>query len=339
MAYEELVELLSAPPAPAVAAFPDGSVDRRYRVREGGDRVSSRRSFGGRIAGGGADDFDLVAEGAAPGGQAPNMARQAAALGAETTLLGHLDAPIFADLGVETVSMGEPSRVEVLGFDDGDVMLVEEPSDRADWGIDDLDAAAAAAGSDPYAAAAVCCGNWASFPGMTEVLADLADRLTCEAFVLDPGEVTGVDGAAAADLSDALGRLTTACDVVVSVNRREARALASAVDETGGHPTERIRRAAGVAGVVLHGEDAAVAATADETHHVPGVDVADARRDAGAGDRFSAALAYGLAADWGWEPALALGNACAARYVEGGGTATADGLPSYLREREAVDGA
>jgi len=338
MPYAELVEALSEAPSLAVTAFPDGNVDRRYRVHEGGGEVPSRRSFGGRIAGA-ADDFDLVTDGVEPGGQATNMAQQAAALGVEATLLGHLDAPIFGDLDFETVSMGDPARVELLRFDDGDLMLVEDPESHTAWGVDDLDAAAAAADGEPYAADAVCCGNWASFPEMTATLAELADRLACDVFVLDPGGVTGIDASAAAGLSDALATLDSACDAIVSVNRREARALAAAVDESGGNPIDRIRRAADLTGVALHGEDAAVAATPEGSHHVPSVDVADPVRDAGAGDRFSAGLAYGLATGWGWERALAAANACSTYFVEYGETATPGRLPAYLRNRGATDGA
>ena len=51
----------------------------------------------------------------------------------------------------------------------------------------------------------------------------------------------------------------------------------------------------------------------------------------GAGDRFSGALAWALARDWPWEPALALGNACAAAFVATGETADLEALDARLR--------
>ncbi|MFC7174198.1 PfkB family carbohydrate kinase [Haloplanus litoreus] len=82
--------------------------------------------------------------------------------------------------------------------------------------------------------------------------------------------------------------------------------------------------------MVVHGEEAAVAATPDGRVSVPTLDVSRALTETGAGDRFSAALARSLAAGWDWTLALAAGNACAAHYVSGQGTATRETLAAHV---------
>jgi len=329
MPYDALVDRLTDGLDPvAFGAFPDGSVDDYYRLREGDTTVTSRASFADAVtAGRDSFTFDHVVTDA--GGQAVNAARQAAALGDDVSLAGHLDHPIF-EFDFETASMGAPARVRVCLFEADDVMFVEESADLADWAFADLrDAVDVAAFLERDA---LCCTNWASVPGLGAALREVAaydpdGGVLC----VDPGPLsTGQAG----DLLAALEPLGGAYDVVLSVNDDEARALAAAAGREGpatdAEVLDGLRAAADAAGVVVHGADAAVVSTPGGRVRVPTLDVSRGLTETGAGDRFSAGLARSLAAGWGWDLALAMGNACAAHYVAGEGTGGVDDLRAHV---------
>ena len=329
MPYDALVDRLTDGLDPvAFGAFPDGSVDDYYRLREGDTTVTSRASFADAVtAGRDSFTFDHVVTDA--GGQAVNAARQAAALGDDVSLAGHLDHPIF-EFDFETASMGAPARVRVCLFEADDVMFVEESADLADWGFADL---RAAVDVDAFLERdALCCTNWASVPGLGAALREVAaydpDGGVC---CVDPGPLST---AQAGDLLAALEPLGGAYDVVVSVNDDEARALAAAAGREGSatdaEVLDDLRVAADATGVVVHGADAAVASTPTGDLRVPTLDVSRGMTETGAGDRFSAGLARSLAAGWDWDLAVAMGNACAAHYVAGEGTGSVDGLRAHV---------
>jgi sugar/nucleoside kinase (ribokinase family) len=336
VAYSELVDRLRGPPDPVtVGAFPDGSVDDYYRLRNGDTTVDSRSAFAAAITEG-VDSFGLDHVTTEPGGQAVNAARQAAALGDEVTLVGHLDHPIF-DFGtdVETVSMGAPARVRVCLFERDDVMLVEESADLSSWRFETLRDALGERTSRFLERDALCCTNWGSTPGLGSALREVASLdPDGGVFCVDPGPLTT---AVARDLLDVIGALEDAYDVVVSVNGDEALRCAAVTDgadpaaPTDYETIEAVRTAAGVTGVVVHAQRAAVAATPEGRVSVPTLDVTRSITETGAGDRFSAALARSLANGWDWELALSAGNACAAHYVSGAGTATRERLREHVQ--------
>lgn len=331
MPYDALVDRLSDGLDPvAFGAFPDGSVDDYYRLREGDATVTSRDSFAAAVtAGRDSFTFDHVVTDA--GGQAVNAARQAAALGDDVSLAGHLDHPIF-EFDFETASMGAPARVRICLFEADDVMFVEESTDLADWTFADL---RDAVDVDAFLERdALCCTNWASVPGLGAALEEMAARnpdggVCC----VDPGPLSTGQ---AADLLAALEPLGRAYDVVVSVNDDEARALVAATGREGwtsdgeGDTLERLQAATNAAGVVVHGADAAVASTPAGRVRVPTLDVSRGLTETGAGDRFSAGLARALAAGWPWDLAIAMGNACAAHYVAGEGTGGVGDLRAHV---------
>ncbi|MFC7007809.1 hypothetical protein [Halalkalicoccus salilacus] len=174
MAYADLVERLADEPEErTITALPDGSVDVYYAVCDAeGERIEDRETLADRLTDG-EPSFPIERESTEPGGQAVNMARQANALGNRVRLYGHLDNPVFDDLGFERVSMGEPSRIGIYPLDE-DVLFSEVSSELADWTLEEFRAVA----DRPVkrlAADAVCCGNWASVPGMTEAFHELAE--------------------------------------------------------------------------------------------------------------------------------------------------------------------
>jgi len=331
MPYDALVERLTAGLDPvSVSAFPDGSVDDYYRLRDGEASVASREAFASAIRAG-RDSFVLDHVATDAGGQSVNAARQAAALGDDVTLAGHLDHAIFdSEFDFETVSMGTPARVRVHCFDADDVMFVEESADLESWSFADLQGALGDRLEPFLTADALCCTNWASVPGLESALRDVAARAPDGGvFCVDPGPITASQ---ASDLLDALARLEPSYDVALSVNEAEARHLAEGVghdgDPSDAGALDAIRQAASAAGVVVHGVDVATAVTPSGQVSVPTLDTPRALTETGAGDRFTAGFARSLAAGWDWDVAAAMGNACAGHYVAGDGT----GTPTSLRE-------
>jgi len=339
MAYNGLAELLATDDAPRVVTFPDGSVDVYYAAfDERGERIEEREAFGDRIVRGTHESIPVERESREAGGQAVNMAKQAHALGAETVCYGHLDDPVFADLPMQTVSMGDPSQVSVFQFDDEDLLLAERSADVTRWTTEAIETADTAASvSDALAADAVCCGNWASVDGLTDAIATLAAApLDATTFVLDPGSVRVRPREALSDLLAALGELDARTEVVYSVNRTELEGTVDAIEpstrpSSDGERLALVRETAGITAAVLHETDVAAVATRDGETIVETLDVADPRRRTGAGDRFSAGVAVGRARSWPWETALALGNVCAAYAVETASTGDKDALQTVLR--------
>lgn len=334
MSYDALLDRLSTWRPVSFAAFPDGSVDRYVTLRDGERRVSTRAAFVEAVAAG-RDALSVEHVRDAPGGQAVNAARQAAALGDETTLVGHLDHPILS-FPFETVSTGAPSTVTVVLFDEDDLLLVEESSDVRAWTFADLRAAV-----DDTAALfevdAVCAVNWSSMPALTDAFDAVAEMdVDGGAFVLDPGTVSGAGDDRVRELLDSLERLGASHEVVLSVNEDERDRLAELLGvQDASEPAAHIRAEAGVDGVVVHGVDRATAATPSETLSVPNLPVDDPVTETGAGDRFSAALARARGADWEWGPTLALGNACASHYVASGESATRRSLADFVDGRRS----
>lgn len=348
MDWTDLAARLTDAGPVSVSAFPDGSVDRFFAVERGGDRVADRGAFAELVTTDGPAEFDLRRQDTRPGGHAVNVAEQAAALGDDAAVYGHLDHSVFGDLDATAVSMGDPAEVSILEFAEDDVLLVEDSADIESWTLADL--RAAAGGLDAVLSAdAVCPVNWASFPAMTDALRDLARGFADERdelggwFVFDPGDLSGADGGALRRLGDALDALGDGFDVAVSVNRAELRALADALGGGRDDAEERpdadavtaVRDETGVAGVALHSREAAVAATPEGVVRVPNPDVASVARRTGAGDRFDAGLAHGLAAGWGWRDALALGNLCGASFVATDETADTSALADAAERLES----
>lgn len=332
MPYDRLGRRLADRPAPTLATLPDGSVDRYCTMSAGAvGPLETRETLGREILDADWSAFRMDVESTEPGGQAVNVATQLHALGSGVTCYGHLDAPLFDALPFETVSMGDPADVYAFDFADGDVMFVE-PSAVADWTLADLRRVAPL--RDVFAVDAVCCGNWLSVPGMGPAFHRLADAdLPRVPFVLDPGDIVGSGPDEIESLFRALAALQDTFDVVYNANRREVRAAAVALTDPpeGDHGRlDAIRGATGIEAAVMHARDEAAVATAGELTTVASVPVDSPERHTGGGDRFTGGLGYGLASGWDWELALALGNACAAYYVETGDTGTAGDIVEFV---------
>lgn len=335
MPYERLAARLADGPTPTVSTLPDGSIDRYCRLSAGGlDPIDRRATLAREVEAGGRKGFALDPVHVEPGGQSVNAATQAHALGADTTCYGHLDDSVFETLPFDTVSMGEPAVVNVVDFEDDDLLLVEHSSDLREWTVADLRAAAPL--SSIVGVDAVACSNWVSMPGMAAAFYELADEaLPRVPFVFDPGDVLGSDLSEQCELREAVSALQSTLDVVVSVNRTELRALAAALPDPPDPPVDdrdrvrALRDGFGGSAVLKHGKKEALAATEEGVVAVDNPTVDD-QRQTGGGDRFAGGLAVGLGAGWDWDVALACGNACASHYVATGETATAEQLRAWV---------
>ncbi|WP_459192752.1 carbohydrate kinase family protein [Halosimplex sp. J119] len=322
-----------------VTAVPDGSVDRFYEVFDGERRVRHREAFGEAITEGHSPAFRVRRTSVEPGGHAVNMAEQADLLGNDVTLVGHCDDPVFEALPYETVSMGEPSDVDVYGFDDGDVLIAEPSADIADWSLADLREAAAERFDELLTAEVVFWTNWTTFDATPEALSSLARAdPDGEYFLFDPGSLSARSPDAMERLADSLRDLGEAYDVVLAVNGGEARMLVDGIagerdSESLADLTAALRETADLTAAVVHEADEAVAATPEGTVRIENVAV-DPVRHTGGGDRFDAGLSHALAREWDWTDALRLGNACASRYIATGDSATPEELATFVRERE-----
>lgn len=334
--YENVVANLSDLDPVSVCCLPDGSVDDHYELGPADARIASREAFARAIADGtGSLPRRHVAR--EPGGQAVNAARQTAALGDDVTLLGHLDHDVFERLGpsVETVSFGAPSEVEVLRFEESDLMLVAESSELGSWSGAALreDRLLAAV----YDADVVCVGNWATVPGLADAFDVLAEELTETLVVVDPGTLRGLSEERVGGLVAALRSLSSANDVVLSLAERELSILASHVGDEGDDAAAglaAVRDAASLRLAVLHEASRAIGARVGsdgdvETTAVPNAETDRVVTTTGAGDRFSAGVGRALAAGWSTDAALALGNLCATYRVATGGTGTATELRAF----------
>lgn len=337
MSYAALRDRLAAfrsDESKRVVALPDGSVDHCYRVAgAGGDRIETPGALGRHLRDGDGETFPIEPIDVRPGGQAVNAATQVHALGDDALVVGHLDHDVLADLPYETRSMGSPATIRVFAFDGEEVLFPERSAPAIDWSVDDL--TAVVDWDRLVAADALCCTNWATYRGLTDVFDRLAESADGLPVVVDPGAIELADGADLETLLESLARADASIDVTLSVNPLEYETVA-AVAGVPGEPTPdhaaELRSAIGVTGVVSHGSDEAIAATQAEAIAVEMLAIDDPSLSLGAGDRFSGALACALARDWSWEPALALGNACAATFVETAETADIETLDAQLRD-------
>lgn len=341
---------------PTVTALPDGSVDRFCEVYDGDRRIRRREAFAREVRTGHSPAFQVRPTAVEPGGHATNMATQADLLGADSTLVGHVDDPVFAMLPFETVSLGDPAAVDVYQFDDGDVLLADPSAGAADWSLPDLRAATGDAFESLLTADVAFWTNWTTFGRTPRALERLARAgLDGDYLLFDPGSLSTRSDGAIRRLFGALAALSGSYDVILAVNGGEARSLAAALDgrdadrgATGrddgaagpsdgdadlGRTVERVEAAADVEAVVVHEATAAVAATPEGRVRVENHTV-DPVRHTGGGDRFDAGLGHALALGWSWEDALRLGNACASRYVATARSGTVDELAAFLRGRE-----
>ncbi|MFW5924066.1 MAG: PfkB family carbohydrate kinase [Halanaeroarchaeum sp.] len=331
----DIEERLRGDTVPSVTVLPDGSVDRRSAIVDTDGKRLTRSALGTEI---GADTKTFLTDwhGVEPGGQSVNAARQLHELGAETVLIGHLDHPIFEALPFRTYSMGDPAEIHVYELEDGVIMFAGESTDIETWTFDRVRQTVGPNLDTLFAGDAVLWTNWAAFPHATAAIDELLSLLPDgSSFVIDPGAVETRSVADRRAFLDSLGRMNLDGEIVVSPNRREADLLAAAVgveDSDRRTVASELREYTSVDAVVVHDRPAATVATTSALRSVPTVEDVEPSRHAGAGDRFSAGVAFGRATGWTWEETLTLGNACATHYLVHGRSGDRTDLQTTLRE-------
>ncbi|MFB6070300.1 MAG: PfkB family carbohydrate kinase [Halanaeroarchaeum sp.] len=314
---------------PTITVLPDGSIDRRFEIVDADGRALTREALSREIL---EDAKTLMTRplGEKPGGQSVNAARQLHELGADTTLVGHLDDPIFASLPFDRYSMGDPAEILVYELADGVLMFAAESEDIQAWTIERFRSTVGSAAEPLLTADAVLWTNWSAFPHATEGLLAVEDVVDDgNVLVLDPGAVATRPTDDRIALLDTLGSMEPSFDVVLSPNRREANHVVEAIGEPTTdrvHVAETIRERADIEAVVVHDLPSAAVATSGRTFEVPTIERVVPSRHTGGGDRFSAGIVFGLAAGWSWEETVTLGNACATYYLQSG----ASGGPADL---------
>lgn len=333
--YSRIVGKLEELENTSVVAFPDGSIDTYCKVCKGKHSVITRREEFIDELGRKERSFRFIPNRVEPGGQAPNMGLQASKLGADTRIIGHLDSPVFDQVDAEKISLGEPAKVNICAFDDGDIIFARETQDILRWDIDRLESKVDDA-EEALTADLVCCANWASIPRMQEQLEKMRYMdFKCEVFSFDPGNLTRTGKDRVEELFDALGMLNLEHDVIVHTNTEELEAAAKMFDITGSEKEklEGLREKAAVEGYVLHDKPKALASTTSGIYRVANLEADRVSTHTGAGDRFDVAVGIGRAAGWSWEEALALGNLCAVQYVENSQTAERQDLEKQVKDK------
>jgi ribokinase len=227
-----------------------------------------------------------------PGGKGANQAVAAARLGARTALLARVGADDHGRLllesqraaGVDTVGVlvGEdPTGVALITVDpSGDNSIVVSPGANARLGPEDV----RAAGSLLHASRVVSAQLEIPLETVVEVVRNLPPG---SRFVLNPSPPRPLPG-----------EVLAACDPLI-VNEHEARVILGDACVSG-EPADwaRILLAKGPRSVVVTlGDQGALVASSEGISRVPSVRV-DAVDTTGAGDAFTAALAWRLGTGW-----------------------------------------
>jgi sugar/nucleoside kinase (ribokinase family) len=310
--------------------------------------------FGRRIqaAAGQSTNFELYPRREKLGGNGPIMAGALLALGAQVTCAGAFGRsvihPVFADLArrARLVSLAEPARTTAIEFPDGKIMLGVTQS------LDEITPAglAAAFGGDGLrdalaAADLVVLGNWTMVPHMTEVYADLTERVLPSvpsrpdrlfyADLADPGKRSAADllGALAA-----LARFERFGRVALGLNLSEARQVAAALGlapepesaEGLKAVAAKIRARFDLTAVVVHPKESAACATREGSWWVAGPYTAQPLISTGAGDHFNAGFAAGQLLGLGPESSLALGTTASGLYVRTGRSPAVADVENFL---------
>jgi len=332
--YSDLSEKLLDDGTGEVVTLPDGSVDIYYEIREGRGRpADTKQDFAEWIKDTATSSCRLREIDRTPGGQAVNTAKQSTTLGDNVVVFGHLKDPIFDSLDASTCSMGEPAEVNILVFEDGELMLSKVSPDFGDWDLETLRS------FPEYPqrlrdADVICVQNWTSFDSMNDVLHGLSDEdLGSTYIVFDPGDITESGKSEISKLVPAIQDLGSENKLVLSLNKAEMEYLIDMAEISGDELSrrlEKLRSRLGLEAAVIHHENWALRSTSTGVLRVLNLDTEQEKRTTGAGDRFNGGMAHALAADWSWEYALLLGNACAAYHVVTGETGNPESLVSFL---------
>lgn len=317
----------------SAVAFPDGSVDTYFQVLEGKkNAVKSRKEVGKQVMEHRSSDFKLLPKRREPGGIAVNMGVQIDKLGADTKLFGHLDHPVLQDLDIPKESLGEPAKVWITEFEDGDILLARENQEILNWELSELEPVEVNLSAD-----LICCGNWSSIPEMTEQLRKFHKKeIEGKVFNLDPGSIVKTEKESLRELFNVLGLINTSFEVIVHVNTEEMNAVANSLNIEGDkrEKVNKVQEKADIEAFVLHEKPSAIAGTPEGLIEVKNLETSHVSTFSGGGDRFDAGFGLARSAGFTWEESLALGNICAVNYIESNRTAGISDIKTQLSRKD-----
>ncbi len=272
------------------------------------------------------------------------------ALGAETVL------PIFEEaLATRTrrlVTLAEPAHSDCLEFVDGKVMLSDMRS-CAEITLDRLieRAGAEALDEELRTATFLSAVNWGKLPHVGEIwswlgrrLGELGRKPKEIPFFMDLAEFQHRDGADIDGLLGRLGAITAQCETILSLNLKEGWQLAEHLggDFVGKKDPEAVvdlcgmlRESVEVDTIVVHPNDGAAGADADEVVFVPGPVCKVPLISTGAGDHFGAGFLAGKLIGLDLAGSLFCGNASSGYFVRSGRTGSLANLIGLLESWEA----
>jgi sugar/nucleoside kinase (ribokinase family) len=357
---ELAARLLSAStPLPSVAIGFDGFVDEMISVV--GERqsltafqaVPDIATFGGLIteAAGHSSLREIVVTAVHPGGCAINMGDGLAALGVPVDGFATLGEPIHPAFGSMTGSFRsvhswgrEPGRTLAFEFNDGKLMF-SAVTQLADFTPESVEARLA---DGTYASACaqarlIALTDWSLYPHMTAVwrrlqetvYAPLTHRPAFFIDLVDPSSRSSGD--IRAMLNTLLG-FAVAGPLTLGLNGTEANILARllGLSEAGKYPesiqtqAQSLRERLGLAEVVVHHNNFAAVAGADEMAAEPGTYCAKPRKSTGAGDRFNAGYCLGLLLQLDARSRLMCAHASAGFFVRQARSATLQELADFI---------
>jgi sugar/nucleoside kinase (ribokinase family) len=298
---------------------------------------------------------EIVVNDTHPGGCAVNLADGLASLGVVVDVFATLGEPMhaaFREIGGKCNgfhSWGrEPGRTLAFEFADGKLMFssVKQLADFTPERVSELlrDGIYAAACAD---AQVIALTDWSLYPHMTgvwrllqrEVFAKLGQR---PHFLIDLVDPAGRSAPDILEMSGILKDFEPAGPVTLGLNGNEANILSrlhglapappDAAPEVALEQAEALRGRLEISRVVIHRIPFAVSADAGGGFVQPGPFCPNPRKSTGAGDRFNAGIALGLALGFNAADCLALGCAESGFFVRNARSASQRELGEFLKQ-------
>jgi len=336
-------------------------VDTRSSVNEY-TRVNTIKEFGERIisAAGKSANIELVPQIEKIGGNGPLMANAVLGAGSKVTLIGLLGYPeiwpVFSALAqqCELISCGNPGSTDALEFNDGKLMLGKLNS------LSDLnwDQICKIIGEDNFISMLlqqkmVAITNWTELVELGGVIEKIIEKLPDNSgltFFVDLADPEKRLRSEIAIVLRQMRALNKKANCILGLNLREAEQISQVLNITDSvndgveglkQATDRLKKAIGIHGVVIHSVSCAGASIGSDSHAVNGPYCKVPKITTGAGDHFNGGFCAALMGSLPIKSALLAGVATSGWYVRNGGASPkledSAGLLELWANNELVD--
>ncbi len=280
------------------------------------------------------------------GGNGPIFTTAMLNMGQSGTYAGAVGQPVhevFADLAAraKVYSLTEPALTYALEFDDGKAIVVTNLNTFKQVNIKNLLEVVGAGELKKIMLASelIAFVNWTNLINLGEILdyviAQILPSFTSDKMVffdlIDP-VLRSED-----DLKQVLSQIKSFaghCNTVLSMNVKEARAIAKALKAYDGQDIERLAEEIGlklgVYASVVHAIKSAVGMIGGKMYHADGAYCEKPTLLTGAGDNFNAGLCIGLLQGWQPNVCLSLGGMTSGYYVRYGRSGTAKQIEDFV---------